>query len=64
MRDSHDAYTEASDDIPLKETGDGEVFENQEHDYLPTARLIPILIGLCLQSFCIALVSLPIPTMT
>lgn len=58
MQDSHDQYTETSDDIPLKESGDGKTLEGHEHEYPPTARLMPILIGLCFQSFCIALVSI------
>jgi hypothetical protein len=55
MRDSHDGYSENRDDIPLKESGrDG--IADDEKEYPPTAKLVPILVGLCFQSFCIALV--------
>lgn len=57
MRDCHDGYIENRDDIPLKEAGiDG--LADDEKEYPPTAKLVPILVGLCFQSFCIALVNL------
>lgn len=52
-------YPETSDDGPLKRTEDNEALDVHDHEYPPTAKLIPILIGLCFQSFCIALVSNP-----
>lgn len=58
MRDSHDGSVDNQDDIPLKKSGD-DIVEEEEHEYLPTAKLVPILIGLCFQSFCIALVTSP-----
>jgi hypothetical protein len=56
MRDFEDqAYTNR-DDIPLKETGESDDDEEKQV-YPPSSKLAPILIGLCFQSFCIALVS-------
>lgn len=55
--DHHDGYIENRDDIPLKETGTDGIADD-EKEYPPTAKLVPILVGLCFQSFCIALVSL------
>ncbi|KAJ5661457.1 uncharacterized protein N7477_009073 [Penicillium maclennaniae] len=52
--DDHDGYIENRDDIRLKETGSDDIADD-EKEYPPTAKLIPILIGLCFQSFCIAL---------
>ncbi|CAG7920900.1 unnamed protein product [Penicillium olsonii] len=43
------------DDIPLKETGTEESDEDEKQEYPPKSKLVPILIGLCFQSFCIAL---------
>ncbi|KAJ5541873.1 hypothetical protein N7461_007876 [Penicillium sp. DV-2018c] len=42
------------DDIPLEEPG-SEESDDEKPDYPPISRLAPILIGLCFQSFCIAL---------
>lgn len=58
-RGSLDQYSETSDDGSLKRSEDNEALEVEEHEYPPTTKLIPILIGLCFQSFCIALVSTP-----
>lgn len=44
------------DDIPLKQSGT-ESEEDEKQEYPPNSKLVPILIGLCFQSFCIALVS-------
>jgi hypothetical protein len=55
MRDSHDGYIENRDDIPLKESGSDGIADD-EKEYPPAAKLVPILVGLCFQSFCIALV--------
>lgn len=57
-RDSQDdGFVESRDDIPLKEsTNDEKLHERQ--DYPSTLQLIPILVGLCLQSICIALVGI------
>ncbi|CAI7643384.1 unnamed protein product [Penicillium glandicola] len=57
MKDFRDqAYTNR-DDIPLKEAGTGESDDEDEEKqvYPPNSKLAPILIGLCFQSFCIAL---------
>lgn len=59
MRDCHDGYIENEnrDDIPLKESGSVDSADD-EKEYPTTAKLVPILVGLCFQSFCIALVRL------
>ncbi|CAG8172795.1 unnamed protein product [Penicillium nalgiovense] len=55
MRDFEDqAYTNR-DDIPLKETGIESDDDEEKRVYPPSSKLAPILIGLCFQSFCIAL---------
>jgi hypothetical protein len=56
MRDYEDEVFTDRDDIPLKESG-SEGSDDEKQDYPPISRLAPILIGLCFQSFCIALVS-------
>ncbi|KAJ5179473.1 hypothetical protein N7492_002683 [Penicillium capsulatum] len=55
MRDYHDSHSENRDDIPLKESGSDEGVDDEEHEYPPMTKFLPILIGLCFQSFCIAL---------
>lgn len=56
-RDSHhDGFVESRDDIPLKESASDASLDDEGQDYPSTLQLIPILIGLCLQSVCIALV--------
>lgn len=57
MRDYRDEFSENRDDIPLKESGSDEGSDDEEHDYPPMSKFLPILIGLCFQSFCIALVN-------
>ena len=57
MKGCHDGFEEARDDIPLKESGSEDVLDDQEKDYPPLGKLVPIIIGLCFQSFCIALVT-------
>lgn len=59
MRDYHDDLSENRDDIPLKESGSDESADDEEHDYPSMAKFLPLLIGLCFQSFCIALVGCP-----
>ncbi|KAJ5349579.1 hypothetical protein N7541_007306 [Penicillium brevicompactum] len=54
-RDYRDDVSVDRDDIPLKETGSDLSDEEEKQDYPPTSKLVPILIGLCFQSFCIAL---------
>ncbi|OQD70479.1 hypothetical protein PENDEC_c023G02839 [Penicillium decumbens] len=56
MRDCHNGYIENEnrDDIPLKESGSDDIAD-EEKEYPSTAKLVPILVGLCFQSFCIAL---------
>ncbi|CAI7604415.1 unnamed protein product [Penicillium bialowiezense] len=55
LRDYRDDISVDRDDIPLKETGSDLSEEDEKQDYPPTSKLAPILIGLCFQSFCIAL---------
>lgn len=56
-RDSHDdGFVESRDDIPLKESASDSSLDDEGQDYPSILQLIPILIGLCLQSVCIALV--------
>lgn len=58
IRDSQDdGFVESRDDIPLKESTDEEKLHERQ-DYPSTLQLIPILVGLCLQSICIALVGI------
>ncbi|KAJ5786977.1 hypothetical protein N7457_001967 [Penicillium paradoxum] len=54
MRYSRDEEFRDRDDIPLKETGT-EDCDVDKQSYPPGSKLAPILIGLCFQSFCIAL---------
>lgn len=58
MRDGHNGLFTNGDDISLKESGNEEIVDEETPEYPPTVKLVPILIGLCFQSFCIALVSL------
>jgi hypothetical protein len=57
LRDCRDDVFEDRDDIPLKESGAEDSDEDEKQEYPPASKLAPILIGLCFQSFCIALVS-------
>ncbi|KAJ5144254.1 uncharacterized protein N7515_003041 [Penicillium bovifimosum] len=52
MRD-YEVFTDR-DDMSLKESG-SEESDDEKQDYPPISTLAPILIGLCFQSFCIAL---------
>ena len=57
--DSHDeGFVESRDDIPLKESAGDAGLDDEVQDCPSTLQLIPILIGLCLQSICIALVGI------
>jgi hypothetical protein len=58
LRDCRDEVCSNRDDIPLKESGSDHSIDNEKTEYPPSLKLAPILIGLCFQSFCIALVSL------
>ena len=58
MKGCHDGFAESRDDIPLKESGSDEFFDEQKPEYPSPAKLVPIILGLCFQSFCIALVRL------
>jgi hypothetical protein len=61
MRASQDdEFIDCRDDIPLKERPNDGDFGEDSQEYPSTLQLIPILIGLCLQSICIALVRGPI----
>ncbi|KAJ5927883.1 hypothetical protein N7466_006839 [Penicillium verhagenii] len=54
LKDCHN--DECRDDIPLKESGCSVMSEDDEAtEYPSTIQFIPLLIGLCLQSFCTAL---------
>ncbi|KAJ5501870.1 Major facilitator superfamily domain general substrate transporter, partial [Penicillium fimorum] len=55
MRDFQDQVYTNRDDIPLKEAGAEESDDEEKQIYPPSSKLAPILIGLCFQSFCIAL---------
>ncbi|KAJ5095006.1 Major facilitator superfamily domain general substrate transporter [Penicillium argentinense] len=55
MKDCHDGFLEARDDIPLKESGTDDILNYERKEYPSPAKLVPILVGLCFQSFCIAL---------
>jgi hypothetical protein len=57
IRDCRDDVFADRDDIPLKESGEEDSDEDEKQNYPPSSKLAPILIGLCFQSFCIALVS-------
>jgi hypothetical protein len=58
LRDCRDEVCSNRDDIPLKESGSDHSIDDEKQEYPPTLKLAPILIGLCFQSFCIALVRL------
>lgn len=61
MKDFGDEVYTNRDDIPLKEARTGDSDDEEEKQVYPSSsKLAPILIGLCFQSFCIALVSLTI----
>ncbi|KAJ5645657.1 hypothetical protein N7507_011668 [Penicillium longicatenatum] len=53
VRDCHS--DECRDDIPLKESGSSDIIDDETIEYPSTIKFLPILIGLCFQSFCIAL---------
>ncbi|KAJ5885786.1 hypothetical protein N7504_011622 [Penicillium tannophilum] len=53
MQDCHN--DDCRDDIPLKESGSSDISDDERIEYPSTIKFIPILIGLCFQSFCIAL---------
>ncbi|KAJ5108193.1 hypothetical protein N7456_004868 [Penicillium angulare] len=53
--DCHDGFVESRDDIPLKESDGSVISDDENTEYPPLAKFIPILIGLCLQAFCTAL---------
>lgn len=60
MNDFRDQDNTNRDDIPLKEARTENSDDDEEEEkqvYPPSSKLAPILIGLCFQSFCIALVS-------
>ncbi|KAJ5609975.1 hypothetical protein N7510_006694 [Penicillium lagena] len=54
-QESRDEGLESRDDIPLKESGSDQSTEEANDDYPSILKLVPILIGLCFQSICIAL---------
>ena len=54
-RDCHNGFVETGDDIYLKESGSDD-FGDQKVEYPSAIKLFPIIIGLCFQSFCVALV--------
>lgn len=57
MRDSQDdEFIDSRDDIPLKESLNDDNLDEESQEYPSTLQLIPILVGLVLQSICIALV--------
>lgn len=58
MKGCEDDFVDSRDDIPLKESGSDDVLDDQKTEYPSPAKLAPIILGLCFQSFCIALVSL------
>lgn len=61
MRASQDdEFIDSRDDIPLKKSPNDGDFGEASQEYPSTLQLIPILVGLCLQSICIALVRYPI----
>ncbi|KAJ6029823.1 hypothetical protein N7499_012236 [Penicillium canescens] len=55
FRDCRDEVCSDRDDIPLNESGSDHSIDDEKQEYPPTSKLAPILIGLCFQSFCIAL---------
>ncbi|OOQ89724.1 putative efflux pump antibiotic resistance protein [Penicillium brasilianum] len=56
MRASQDdEFIDSRDDIPLKKSPNDGDFGEESQEYPSTLQLIPILVGLCLQSICIAL---------
>ncbi|CAI7676402.1 unnamed protein product [Penicillium pancosmium] len=55
MKGCQDDFMESRDDIPLKESGSDDVLDDQKGEYPSPAKLAPIILGLCFQSFCIAL---------
>ncbi|CAI7598280.1 unnamed protein product [Penicillium viridicatum] len=56
MNDFRDQDNTSRDDIPLKEAGTENSDDDEEKQvYPPSSKLAPILVGLCFQSFCIAL---------
>jgi hypothetical protein len=57
LRDYRDDFSTDGDDIPLKEAGAEDSDEDEKQEYPTSSKFVPILIGLCFQSFCIALVS-------
>lgn len=62
LSDFRDGAWADRDDIPLKQSGaeseEDEKQEDENQEYPSKSKLAPILIGLCFQSFCIALVSI------
>ncbi|KAJ5577478.1 uncharacterized protein N7459_006442 [Penicillium hispanicum] len=54
-RDSKDGFVETRDDIALEESASDELVDDEKHEYPSMIKLLPILVGLCFQSFCIAL---------
>ncbi|KAJ5641790.1 hypothetical protein N7490_005790 [Penicillium lividum] len=50
-----DFHNECRDDIPLNESDSGGDISDEEIEFPSTIKFMPILIGLCFQSFCIAL---------
>lgn len=57
MRDCQEEILTNRDDIPLQAAGT-ESDDDEKQVYPPSSKLAPILIALCFQSFCIALVRL------
>ncbi|KAJ5761335.1 Major facilitator superfamily domain general substrate transporter [Penicillium manginii] len=55
MKGCQDGFMESRDDIPLKESGSDGVLDEQKVEYPSPTKLAPIILGLCFQSFCIAL---------
>ncbi|KAJ5792062.1 uncharacterized protein N7503_008040 [Penicillium pulvis] len=53
VRDCHN--DDCRDDIPLKESGSSDISDDERIEYPSTIKFLPVLIGLCFQSFCIAL---------
>lgn len=58
MKGRHSEFSESRDDIPLAESGGDDILDEQKAEYPSLPKLAPIILGLCSQSFCIALVSL------
>lgn len=57
MKGCHGEFSESRDDIPLAESGSDDILDDQKAEYPSLRKLAPIILGLCSQSFCIALVS-------